>query len=106
MLSPGRYILDANWRPVPEPNLLKWAKWLETANRQVALDKIGGGEISTVFLGLDHNWPSGPPVLWETMVFGGELNHAQARCAGNREQAEAMHAEVVQRVKAAETTNK
>lgn len=26
--------------------------------------------VSTVFLGLDHNFGFGPPVLWETMLFG------------------------------------
>ena len=44
----------------------------------------------------------GPPVLWETMVFGGKLDQEQARCSGNREQAEAMHNEMVERVKKAD----
>lgn len=29
----------------------------------------GGIEVSTVFLGMDHAFLDGPPVLWETMVF-------------------------------------
>jgi hypothetical protein len=30
--------------------------------------------VSTVFLGLDHNWgPGGPPVLFKTMVFRGAM---------------------------------
>ena len=26
--------------------------------------------VSTVFLGIDHNFGDGPPILYETMVFG------------------------------------
>lgn len=32
--------------------------------------KVGRTMISTVFLGLDHNHGHGPPVLYETMIFG------------------------------------
>ena len=28
-------------------------------------------EVSTVWLGLNHNWREGPPIIFETMVFGG-----------------------------------
>lgn len=41
-------------------------------DRHIGDDTINGARISTVFLGLDHNWGDGPPVLFETMVFGGE----------------------------------
>ncbi len=57
------------------------------------------GKVSTVFLGLDHNFGDGPPILWETLVFGGPMNGQQTRCAGSREQAEAMHEKMVQLVK-------
>jgi hypothetical protein len=62
--------------------------------------RIGDSRISTVFLGLDHNWSGrGRPVLWESMVFGGKLDQEQDRCSGSREQAEVMHARMVERVK-------
>jgi hypothetical protein len=32
-----------------------------------------------VFLGLDHAWDSDIPVLWETMIFGGEHDQYQER---------------------------
>jgi len=35
--------------------------------------------ISTIFLGVDHAWFGGPPVLWETMVFGGKDDELQYR---------------------------
>lgn len=97
-----KYTLNASGKPVPEPDLITWARWFESADRTVGSDQIGESRVSTVFLGLDHNFGEGPPVLWETMVFGGELEGEQNRCAGSREQAEAMHAKMVERVKASQ----
>ncbi len=56
----------------PEPDLMKWALWFDKANRVVAKTIIGGMEISTVFLGLDHSFGYGSPLLFETIVFGAE----------------------------------
>jgi hypothetical protein len=51
--------------------------------------------ISTVFLGLDYRMSRrGPPLLFETKVFGGSLDRFQNRCA-TWDKAEAMHAEAV-----------
>ena len=66
-----RYILDGRM-PVEEADLMKWAEWLEKADRKVARNMLHNGDISTVFLGLDHNLGDGPPLLFETLVFGGE----------------------------------
>jgi hypothetical protein len=60
---------------------------------------VGVSKVSTVFLCLDHQFAGGPPILWETMVFGGALDQEQDRCSGTREQAEAMHQRMVERVK-------
>lgn len=35
----------------------------------VAKDRVGPVEVSTIFLGMDHSFGSGDPVLWETMIF-------------------------------------
>ncbi len=60
----GRFILNEQGEPVPEPDLHRWSAWFETANRQVAKTYFGDIEISTVFLGVGkHN------MLFETMVF-------------------------------------
>ncbi len=69
-MTVGTYILDGH-QVVPEPDLLKWAKWFEDINnRRVAWTEIPGGYVSTVFLGLDHNFSgNGPPLVFETMVF-------------------------------------
>lgn len=102
-MTSDKYILDDSGNPVAEPDLTKWGKWLQNAKRHVAYEKIGDVRISTVFLGSDHNWGDGPPVLWETMVFchGHPLDQEQDRCSGSREQAEAMHAKMVERVRCA-----
>jgi hypothetical protein len=48
-------------------------------------------EVSTVFLGIDHNYTDeGPPILFETMIFGGRLSDWQRRYA-TWEQAEQGH---------------
>lgn len=75
------YILDNNNNPIATPTL-EAAKWLEegTNRRTVKRDEIGDILVSTVFLGLDHSWtPGGKPVLWETMIFGGEHDQYQER---------------------------
>lgn len=77
-----KYILDDNEQPVEEPDLLKWADWFETANRCLAETTIDGVRVSTVFLGIDHNFARDPdpvPVLWETMIFGGRHDGWQDR---------------------------
>jgi hypothetical protein len=74
------YMLDEHGEPVPVDDIEIWGRWWQQANRIVAQDKdeaagAAGVMVSTVFLGLDHNFStSGPPVLWETLVFGGPLD--------------------------------
>lgn len=43
----------------------------EAIKRQTQLTTYlqDGFWVSTVFLGLDHSWGGGPPLLWESMVF-------------------------------------
>ena len=60
--------------PVDEPDVLKWAAWFEKADRRVAFTPLLGYEVSTVFLGLNHSWGDGPPLLFETMVFKSEVD--------------------------------
>lgn len=102
----NNYILDGH-TPIEEPDILKWAKWFETADRHVKYDtadvkldgkKIGQIKISTVFIGIDHSWGDGPPLLFETMVFGGELDQEQDRCS-TWEAAEKMHELMCEKVK-------
>lgn len=101
----GYYILNGH-EPVEVSDVLEWARWFESADRRVASTAIGNAFVSTVFLGLDHNhrrmmygggdeW--GPPILFETMVFGKwnpALDGLQMRYA-TWDEAVAGHAEIV-----------
>ena len=66
-----KYILKGK-EPVLCDNLMEFGHWYETADRRVALTEMDDYEVSTVFLGFDHGWGEGDPVLFETMVFGAE----------------------------------
>lgn len=97
------YILDGK-TPVPV-GLEDWGRWMETAEHHVADLRDGDIRVSTVFLGLDLNFfGSGPPILFETMVFGGPLDGEQDRCS-TWDQAEAMHKDMVKRVTEAVLAN-
>ena len=93
-----KYILDEHGSPVPEPDLMKWAQWFETANRHLARDVIGDVTVSTVFLGINHRFGEGEPLLFETMVFGGPFDQEQRRYS-RRIDAFAGHADLVAQVR-------
>lgn len=62
--------------------------------RRIARTERDGITVSTVFLGLDHGFGySAQPVVFETLVFGGEQDGEMERCC-TFEEAEAMHARV------------
>jgi len=67
-MSMGHYILDENRQPV-EVDMMTWAQWFSQNDRLVAEDFTGFYRLSSVFLGIDHQWGKGPPMLFETMVF-------------------------------------
>jgi hypothetical protein len=96
-LRPDKYILVGH-EPVAEPDLIRWARWMEDADRHVKLSIQGDVRVSTVFLGLDHNFSDhGPPLLFETMAFVGHDDVGQERYATWAE-AEAGHARRVAEV--------
>ncbi len=87
------YVLDEDGNPQKEPDLLTWARWFETeTNRVVAKYTHDDFMVSTVFFG--------DPVLWETMVFGGRLDHEQWRYR-SRDDAIAGHRAAVDKALAA-----
>lgn len=79
------YVLDEAGVPVPEPDLMTWARWFEQAHEdnasrlRVSRTEIADVHVSTVFLGTDHAFMGGPPVLFETMIFGGPYDQWQWR---------------------------
>lgn len=85
--------------PVP-CSLLDYAAALEDVkSRIVAQDHVGDVLVSTVFLGIDHQWGDGPPLLFETIVFGGPHDQAQERYS-TWEEAEKGHAAMLAKVRA------
>lgn len=89
---------------VPCLNPVAWTKWRMSSKgkRHVAKDILRGCvdgeefeiEISTVFLGLDHGYGVGDPLLFETLVFGGP-RHMSGDRYSTWEEAEAGHAAFV-----------
>jgi len=82
-----------------ELSLMEWALSYENMTeeaRRVARTALDGEVVvSTVWLGLDHQWaPAGPPLIFETMIFGGPLDGETWRYA-TEEQALAGHAYAV-----------
>ena len=91
----GKYILEGK-KPKLIKDVLEWARWFENADRSVAkTDLPDDVRVSTVFLGLDHSFGGGTPILFETMIFGGEHNDYQKRYA-TWEEAEAGHLRAVE----------
>lgn len=72
--------------------------------RRVAADTVGDYWVSTVWLGIDHGFGDGPPVLWETMIFAkGQGDPLNLDCweqrYTSRKDAVEGHAKVVQQLK-------
>jgi hypothetical protein len=99
----GHYILEGE--QVVPVDCARWSAWMEhhfherMVARTVVQEEI---EVSTVFLGLDHNWSGeGPPILFETMVFGGLCDGDINRYA-TMEESHQGHWAMVNRVQRAE----
>ena len=88
-----KYILKDR-KPVRCDDLVEWSKQFGSASRIVAQTNVRGINVSTVFLGIDHNFSGGAPLLFETMVFGIGEDESQVRCS-TWEEAEVQHAEAV-----------
>jgi len=97
-MTMGLYRLDGH-TPVRCDDIRDWAATMER-DRTVRRDVVGDVQVSTVFLGIDHNWWEGPPLLFETMVFGGPLDEETERYS-TWDEAEAGHAAMLARVLAA-----
>jgi hypothetical protein len=96
------YKLDKDHRAVPVRDVIEWATWFETADRIVTHTRFEPGIlVSTVFLGLDHRFGDrGPPLLFETMVFGINMEDEAMTCRYSTwDDAETGHKATVRRVK-------
>lgn len=95
----SEYYILRDGEPVLEPSYQLYALWFEENKdaRQIAVDEVAGARVSTCFLGLDHRWGEGAPVLFETLVFDGPLDGEQERYA-TREEAMEGHKKMVERL--------
>ncbi|CAJ4971334.1 Uncharacterised protein [Burkholderia pseudomallei] len=67
------YVLDGH-EPRRARSVLEWMQWFANADRTIALTSIDDIEVSTVFLGIEHEYSPhghlrGQPVLFETAIF-------------------------------------
>lgn len=90
------YVLDADGKTPRKADLMEWATSFESRKAgRVGNDTLPNGvRVSTVWLGLNHQWGDGPPILWETMIFGGPHDAYQERYSSHAD-AVAGHAKAV-----------
>lgn len=100
----GMYFLPDGSGGFREVSLFEWGDWRESkelpfveGGNRVGNWTDGTVRVSTVFLGINHNFGDGPPILFETMIFGGKHDQYQDRYATYAE-AVAGHAAAVQMV--------
>lgn len=72
------YVLNGR-EPTPVGSLDEWAQRFQADDKHVANTEVGDVRVSTVFLGIDHSFGVGPPLLFETMIFGGAHSEDQWR---------------------------
>jgi hypothetical protein len=96
----NRHAILKDKKVFPINNILMWARWFETAGekKRVGFDTVGEDYVSTVFLGLNHEYFGGEPLWFETMVFGGPLDGECERYT-TYEQAELGHKKMLARMK-------
>ncbi len=97
-MGTGKFILEGKI-PKAVEDIFEWGEWFEHADRRVAETSLPNEvRVSTVFLGLDHNFEEGKPILFETMIFGGKQDQYQERYH-TWEEAEAGHEQAVSKAK-------
>lgn len=104
MRTRPRYYVLKGKEPKPVGSVIEWANSFEHDTRLVVATRLSHTvRVSTVFLGIDHNFydSDGPPLLFETMIFGGPHDQYQDRCS-TWEQAHAMHNKAVRVAKGEE----
>jgi hypothetical protein len=99
------YILDADNHVVKiaDNDFTTWGKFMSGSQRHVAVTEIDDQtSVSTVFLGIDLRiYGNGPPLLFETMIFGGPLNENLWRYS-SYDDAQTGHAMAVAKARTAE----
>lgn len=81
---------------VPAEMEIAMRQFHDGTDRMVDRDEVGEAVVSTVFLVIDHrHFGDGPPLLFETMIFGGARDSYQVRYS-TWDDAAAGHKEIVE----------
>lgn len=101
----GTYLLNDDKTYTPCPTL-EWAKqcdeMLKNGTKHVADEIVDNKRISTIWMGLDHQYrENAPPLLFETMIFDHANGYRDIYMTrySTWQEAEAGHAKAVQWVK-------
>lgn len=63
-----QFYYDMEGNPI---DIKQWGKLFgDTKKRRVGQDEFSGYTVSTVWMGINHNFVGNPPLIFETMVFG------------------------------------
>jgi hypothetical protein len=86
-----------------EGNELDWERFIllfgDMRSRRIGKDAIGDYTVSTVWMGIDHNFSGdGPPLIFESMVFGPDKTDHAVRHYATETEAREGHAELVNEV--------
>ena len=82
----------------PYAEMLEWAKDFEKGNRRVGGTKLLNRVwISTIWLGLDHSFGTGPPLIFESMAFFRSRSDIDCERYATEEAALKGHEKMVQR---------
>lgn len=101
-MADQRYYVLEGREVKPVDDVRVWGEFFNDNDaRRVGYDECGEGtRVSTVFLGINHNWSDkGPPLLFETMIFGGKHDESTWRYS-TYDRAEAGHRAIVDALKA------
>lgn len=98
-----RLLPDRSVQPLPRETFIKLTTDLSQLSAQVALDEIGDVTVSTAFVSFNHSQVyGGPPLVFETMVFG-DLDNDEDEGVyrySTWEEAEEGHKRVVEELRA------
>lgn len=76
----------------------RWIELFSDKNySRIALDRIGLIKISTVWLGINHNFGNGLPIIFETVVFHNDIAEDQYRYS-NLQEAKINHKSLVLKI--------
>ncbi len=95
-MSNKTYILDSAGQPLREKDISRWGAWFSVHKEERVIGETDKGmvKVLTIFLGLDHNYGQGDPLLFETRIINGIHDGYNDRYT-TRGAAEAGHKEAV-----------